>query len=374
MRLPALRVRDLGPSLIRVVSDGAPKDAMPLGLGEPTWPFPEVARRALADVPEKCPYGPNAGLDELRNAIAARYGVAFDATVITNGSQEALFSLLQAWVNPGESVLVPDPGFVAYKNLAALAGARAVPYAMNAADRFRLDADALIAALEATPDAAAVLVNHPSNPTGAGASREALKRIADACRDRDVLLVSDEVYRELHFGEQVPGLHDVTDYGCAISSVSKGFAAPGLRVGWIVGDARWLNPMRILHAFNVTAAAWPAQRAALALIQHADAVLEESRLHVRARFEVMKKAMRDHAGREIHPPDGGFYHWMPLPPSAHADPVAFCMKMRNEAKVVIVPGLAFGERGRGHARVSFGASLEQVEEGVKRLAPHLSSR
>jgi aspartate/methionine/tyrosine aminotransferase len=372
MRLAAARVRDISPSLIRVVSDGAPKDAMPLGIGEPTWPFPEIARRALADVPEKCPYGPNAGLDELREVIAKRHRVAFDGTVITNGSQEALYSLLQAWVDPGTAVLVPDPGFVAYANLVKLAGARTALYAVNAADRFRLDADALIAALDATPDASAVILNHPSNPTGAGASLEALKRVAEACRARDVLLISDEVYRELHFGTPVPSLRDASDYGCVISSVSKGFASPGLRVGWIAGDTRWLQPARILHSFNVTAAAWPAQRAALALLARADEVLETSRREIRARFDVMQAAMREFAGREILPPDGAFYHWMPLPTRAHADPIKYCLMLRDEAKVVVVPGLAFGERGRGFARASFGASLEQIREGVKRLAPHLT--
>ncbi len=372
MRLPATRVRDIGQSHIRIVSDGAPKDAIPFGLGEPTWPFPEFARNALALSEARCPYGPNAGVDELRKLIATRHRVPFEGTVVTNGSQEALYSLIQAWVNPGDTVLVPDPGFVAYRTLARLAEATPASYRLREDDRFRLSADLLIEALDANPRTSAVIINHPSNPTGAGTTLDELKKVAEACRQRDVLLVSDEVYRELHFGTMVPSLRDASEYGVVISSLSKGFAAPGLRVGWICGDPRFVAPARIVHSFNVTAAAWPAQRAAIAMLEHADSILENSRREIRVRFDALKAAMRELMDRNIDPPDGGFYHWMRLPDSAHADPMAFCLRLRDEGKVVIIPGHGFGERGRPYARLSFGASPEQIREGILRLSRFLA--
>jgi aspartate/methionine/tyrosine aminotransferase len=123
-----------------------------------------------------------------------------------------------------------------------------------------------------------------------------------------------------------------------------------------------------------TGTATPAQWAALALIEHSDTVLAEARAAVQLRWEALAAALREELGQVVTPPDGTFSHFMPLPPSAHADPLAFALKLRDEAKVVLIPGLAFGEGGRGHARLSFAATPEQLREGVRRLAPYWNSR
>ena len=306
---------------------------------------------------------------DLRKAVAAFHGAHVDEVLITTGSQGALFSLFQAWVEPGTKVLVPDPGFVAYPALARMAGAEPVAYLLTK-DRFRLDADALLRVLDATPDVSVVVLNLPSNPTGGGGSLEALRRVADACVARGALLISDEVYRDLHFGTRCPSLRDVTDRGVVTSSVSKGWGAPGLRVGWAVGDPAWLVPARTVHGYAVTGTATPAQWAALALIEHSDTVLAEARAAVGERWEALAAALREELGQVAAAPDGTFYHFMALPEAAHADPVAFCLRLRDEAKVVLIPGLAFGEGGRGHARLSFAATPGQLREGVRRLAPY----
>lgn len=366
---PASRLSLFKPSPIRAITDGTPPGAIPLGLGEPTWDLPEVARKALLRPPGPCAYVPHVGLLELRRAVAGFHGAQVEEVLITTGSQGALFSLFQAWVNPGAKVLLPDPGFVAYPALARMAGAEPVTYPLSA-DRFRLDADALIQVLDATPDAAAVILNLPSNPTGGGGSLEALQRVADACTARGVLLISDEVYRDLHFGTRAPSLRDVTDRGVVTSSVSKGWGAPGLRVGWAVGDPAWLTPTRVVHGYAVTGTATPAQWAALALLEHSDAILAEARAAVGERWEALAAALQAELGHVVEPPDGTFYHFMPLPEAAHADPLAFALKLRDEAKVVLIPGLAFGEGGRRHARLSFAATPEQLREGVRRLAKY----
>jgi aspartate/methionine/tyrosine aminotransferase len=370
---PATRLSLLKPSPIRAITDGTPPGAIPLGLGEPTWDLPEVGRQALLRASGPCGYVPHAGLTELRKAVASFHGAHSDEVLITTGSQGALFALFQAWVDPGTKVLVPDPGFVAYPALARMAGAEPVPYRLTA-DRFRLDADALLQMLEATPKVSAVVLNLPSNPTGGGGDLASLKRVADACEARGVLLISDEVYRDLHFGVRAPGLRDVSDRGVVTSSVSKGWGAPGLRVGWAVGDPAWLLQARTVHGYAVTGTATPAQWAALALIEHSDTVLAEARAAVQLRWEALAAALREELGLTAAPPDGAFYHFLPLPASAHADPVAFALKLRDEAKVVLIPGLAFGEGGRGHARLSFAATPEQLREGVRRLAPYWNAR
>lgn len=365
--LPAARVQHIKPSPIRAISEGAPADAIPFGLGEPTWDLPEPARRALAREAGPCGYGPNVGLPELRAAVAQWHRADSEHVMITSGSEGALFSLFMAWLDAGDEVLVPGPGFTAYPTLARLAGASAVPYALS--PTFELDADAFTACLVRHPAVKVAVINHPGNPTGGGASLEALRAVAEACRVRKVLLISDEVYRDLHFGARPPSLRDASDYGIVLSSVSKGWAAPGLRVGWAVGDPAWLAPARTIHAFAVTAAAAPAQRAALALLEASEEVLSAGRSEVTTRWETLAAAWESHMGTQLRQPAGAFYQWLPLPPHAGGDSLAFCMRLRDGAKVVLVPGTAFGPAGAAFVRLSFSARPEQITEGVRRMAP-----
>jgi aspartate/methionine/tyrosine aminotransferase len=374
-RPPAARISGLTVSPIRLISEGGPAEKIPLGLGEPTWPLPEPGRRALAEYSGVTGYGPQQGLPELRRSVAALYAAGPgettgpDNVIITIGCQEALFSLLLGWVDPGDKVLVPDPGFVAYPALTRLAGGEPVPYPLDAGNRFRVAAQAVIERLDA-PGLRAVVVNHPGNPTSTGASPEALRQIADACRERDVLLISDEVYRDLYFGARPPSLRDVSDWGAVVSSVSKGWGAPGLRVGWIVAGERWLAAARVMHGYATTSAAKPAQLAARALIDASETVLAEAREELYARWNALRTAWAEHLGETLEPPDGAFYAFLPLPESAWADPMAFCLQLRDETGVVLIPGIVFGEAGRRHVRLSFAAAPEQIAEGIKRLAPY----
>jgi len=226
-----------------------------------------------------------------------------------------------------------------------------VPYALSR--EFQLDAKAFVTCLEAHPKAKVAVINHPSNPTGGGASLEELRAVAWACRQRGILLISDEVYRDLYFETRPPSLRDAGSYGVVLGSMSKGWAAPGLRVGWAVGDPQWLTPARTVHAFAVTAASAPCQRAALALLEASDQVLPQGRREISIRWEALASAWQEHFGEVLTPPAGAFYHWISLPEAARQDPMAFCLKLRDEAKVVLVPGTAFGEAGCAYARLSF---------------------
>jgi aspartate/methionine/tyrosine aminotransferase len=369
---PAGRMSQLRPSPIRALSEGAPPDAVPMGLGEPGWALPEPARLALAQQWGACAYGPNAGLPALREAVAALHGATVDQVMLGCGSQGVLYALFQAWCEPGDAVLVPDPGFLAYPALARLAGAEPVGYPL-AAD-FTLDPSAFRAVLDRTPEAKLAVVNHPGNPTGAGASAQALGEVAQACAARGILLLSDEVYRELCLGERAPSLRDVSETGLVLSSVSKAWGAPGLRVGWAVGDPAWLAPARLVHAYMVTAPARPAQLAAQALLEATPAVLAEARAHLALRWEAFSEAYQAAFGASPRRGAGGFYHWQPLPAAALADPMAFCLRLRDQGGVVVVPGLAFGPGGRGHIRLSYAGDPSQIGEGVRRLAPFWSER
>lgn len=365
---PARRLAGLGVSPIRRISDGAPKDAIPLGLGEPTWELHPAAREALARTSGVLGYGPQAGLVELRSAIATRLGRVPDEVLVTIGTQEGLFDVAQAYLDPGDEALVPDPGFVGYLGVVALTGATPVPYRLAADNRFRLDAAEFARTLDAHPKARLAIVGHPGNPTGGGATAESLRAVAELCQARGVVLVSDEVYRDLHFGAPTPSLLDVSNYGFVLGSTSKGFGAPGLRVGWVLGDAEALAPLRVVHGFAVTSAALPSQRAALALFENYDGAVEHSRRELQLRYTALERAFAAELGQTISPPDGSFYHFLELPEAAWEDPFGFCLQLRDEAKVVLIPGLAFGEAGRRHGRLSFAARPEQIAEGVRRYA------
>ena len=364
---PAARLAHLKPSPIRAMSEGAKPGTVPMGLGEPGWDLPEPARQALARHRGPCPYGPNGGLPGLVDAVATFHKVPAARTMVSSGSQGALYALFQAWLEPGDAVLVPDPGFLAYPALAGLAGAEAVTYALGPG--CILDADAFKAALDRTPAAKLAVVNHPGNPTGAGATTQALTAVAEACAARGVLLLADEVYRELSLGPRVPSLLELTGTGIVLGSVSKAWGAPGLRVGWALGAPELLAPARLVHAYMVTAPARPAQEAAQALLENSPQVLLDARNHLRLRWQAFAEAFQKGFGRSPALAAGGFYHWLALPGSALEDPMAFCLRLRDEGGVAVVPGSAFGQAGRGHVRLSYAGDPAQIREGVRRLAP-----
>lgn len=353
---------------IREVARGAPERAIDLSLGEPSWPLPEVARVALTEAmarPAPCGYGPNDGLPELVGAVAEQHDTVPDQVMVTSGSQAALFALFAAHLSPGAAVLVPDPGFPGYATLTRQGGGEVVRYPLG--EHGGLDAEAFEATLEATPHARVAVLNHPGNPTGGGATTAALAQVAAACRARGVLLISDEVYRELHLGPRPPSLREVSAEGVVVSSVSKAWAAPGLRVGWALGAAELLAPAREAHRAMTTAPARPSQVAATALLRASEEVVGESWKHLVRRWSVAQTAPEP--VRATRTPAGGFYHWLPLPPWALDDPVGFCRRVRDEGLVVVVPGMAFGPAGAGHVRISCGVGLGELAAGLARLAP-----
>lgn len=365
----AARIEGLDISLIRQIAEGARPSAIPLGIGEPTWDLPEPAQRVLREWSGRAPYGAGTGLPELRKAVADYYAVSFDDVVITQGSIGGLFALLQAWVGPGDKVLLPDPGFVTYPNLVRFAQAEPAYYPLDERLGFRLNASEILSRLE-QPGVKAVVVNHPSNPTGAGCQINELRLVAEACRERGVLLISDEVYRDLYFSTRTPGLRDVSSYGVVVSSVSKGWGAPGLRVGWMVGSPELLAPARTVHSYATTSPSYVAQKAALALVKESEEIHRAARRELAERWSALASAKQSYFGSDDEPPDGSFYHFMRLPEAAINDPVGFALKIRDEADVVVIPGLAFGERGRAYVRVSFAAKPDQIVEGIRRLATY----
>lgn len=370
------RTQHLRPSAIRALAADAPVDVLDLGLGEPRWDLPAAAREALTPPEESrsCGYGPAEGLPELRSAVARHHRVEANQVMIGAGAQGVLFSLLHTYAGLGDLVAVPDPGFPGYRTLAQVAGATPVTYPL--ADDGALDLVALVEVLRRHRPAVLVL-NLPGNPTGS-ADAASLRTVLATASEHDVLVISDEVYRDLHTGpEPRPSAVDLAQDVppgpgvLTVSSVSKAWAAPGLRVGWAIGPAEVLAPARLLHQTMTTSVSRPAQLAATALLEASDTVLSASRAALRSRWEVVGSSPL--AASAVAPAQaGGFYVWAAIPRD-HLDPIdgdateAHARWLRDRHGVLTVPGTAFGSRGAGHLRIGLGSDLTDLREGLRRI-------
>ena len=367
--LPPKRLQGIEKSVIRQVFDRALPGSLNLGLGEPDLPTPDVIRQAAIRVinDEQNGYTSHAGLPALREKIANDYpylGGKPERVIVTAGSQEALYLALLSIVDEGDEVLLPNPGFVAYPTIVRMAGGSSTFYQLPAENDFDFDLDSFRRAL--TPKTKAVVCISPSNPTGRALSKTDLAGIAEALRDHDAYLISDEIYRELYYGDERPeSASEFHERTIVISGLSKSMSMTGWRLGWVAGDATVIQSMLVLHGYVTTCASAVSQKAALA------AWSEEAEA-ARAGFRKTFKARRDHLlglidtelGLRAVCPDGAFYTMVDV--SKHGTSMEVAEALLQE-RVITVPGSAFGSQSEGFLRVSFCAELEALTEGVSRI-------
>jgi len=367
--LPPKRLQGIEKSVIRQVFDRALPGSLNLGLGEPDLPTPDVIRQAAIRVinDEQNGYTSHAGLPALREKIANDYpylGGKPERVIVTAGSQEALYLALLSIVDEGDEVLLPNPGFVAYPTIVRMAGGSSTFYQLPAENDFDFDLDSFRRAL--TPKTKAVVCISPSNPTGRALSKTDLAGIAEALRDHDAYLISDEIYRELYYGDERPeSASEFHERTIVISGLSKSMSMTGWRLGWVAGDATVIQSMLVLHGYVTTCASAVSQKAALA------AWSEEAEA-ARAGFRKTFKARRDHLlglidtelGLRAVSPDGAFYTMVDV--SKHGTSMEVAEALLQE-RVITVPGSAFGSQSEGFLRVSFCADLDALTEGVSRI-------
>ena len=364
----------IAPSIIRAIAARKRPGDIDLGLGEPTLrPDPRPFEAATAWVREHgCPYTANAGDAELRARIAGYHAFpdrgAAENVCVTMGSEEALYLAIKAVIDPArDEVLIVEPCYLAYPKLCALERIRHRMVALDPADGFRPDAARVLDALR--PDTRMVILNSPNNPTGRVWPEAALRALADglAARPLPVWVLSDEVYRELYFGARAPvSIGALWPHSLIAGSLSKSNALTGLRLGWLIGDAKTIAAATKVHQLVNTAASTFSQLVAMEVFADA-ANLAAHRPHDAERRALLAGWMDEH-GLAWLPPEGAFYCMVRLPERWAADSLGAAEALLERHRVLATPGSAFGASGEGWLRLSWVAEPDALRTGIDRIA------
>lgn len=366
------------PSGIRKFFDIAAEmdDVISLGVGEPDFKTPWNIRRAGIESLERGHtwYTANSGLMQLREAacgyLKRRFTLEYDPKkelLITVGGSEAIDIAIRALVEPGDEVLVVEPSFVCYTPITELTGGVPVPIATRAEDAFRLTPEQLKAAI--TPRTKLLILPFPNNPTGAVMRRAHLEAIAGVLRGTDIMVLSDEIYAELTYGDErhisfaeIDGMKERT---ILVQGFSKSYAMTGWRLGYAAGPAPVIKQMTKIHQFSVMCAPTTSQYAAVEALRNGDADIEE----MRGQYDMRRRLLVDglnRMGLDCFSPEGAFYVF-PSIRSTGLSSSDFCMRLLEAERVAVVPGDAFGESGEGFVRISYSYSVNHLLEALKRI-------
>ncbi len=375
--LPKSGIRDF----FELVAKMKGQDVISLGVGEPDFVTPWHIREAAIYALEKGKtyYTSNLGMIELRRAIAGYVSEHFNVSykpeneiLVTVGVSEAIDLALRALCNPGDKVMYHQPCYVSYHPSVALVHAQGVAVPTFAKDNFALTAEALRAAW--VPGCKILMLNLPCNPTGGTCDRVQLEAIAAFCREKDLLVMSDEIYSELTFEgthtsiASLPGMQERTIF---LHGFSKAFAMTGWRIGYVCGPEPLIDAMMKVHQYTMLCASIIAQEAALeALLRGWDSVCKMRDQYHRRRDLVVRRF--NEIGLTCHAPRGSFYAF----PSTQAMGVSekdFAVGLLREEKVAVVPGSAFGANGFGHVRACFATSYEQLIVACDRIERYVGT-
>lgn len=353
-------------------------------LGEPDFATPEhicqAALKAMRDGHTR--YTPANGIPELRAAVsrfyARTYGIKYapEQVVISSGAKHSLHTVLASTVGPGDEVIIPTPYWVSYSDLVQMTGARYVLVPTTHENGFRMTPEQLRAAI--TPRSKLLMLNSPSNPTGTVYSRQELLALADVALDANLVVLSDEIYERLVYGDAratcLATLRpELADRTITVSGASKTYAMTGWRIGWTCGPVHVMKAMSNVQSQQTGSTCSISQYAALAALEGDQECVEKMRREFEARRDLVCKRLSALPGITCPIPGGAFYAFFNV--TAHfgrtlggrkvSDSMSFCQAALETAHVNLVPGAAFG--AEGYARLSFACSREQIQGGVDRL-------
>lgn len=361
----------------------AGRDVISLGIGDPDRPTPDFIRNrmhAAVDDPSNHRYPAYAGSTAFRQAVAdyyqRRYGVTLDPqreVMALIGSKEGIGHLAWALIDPGDVVLVPDPGYPVYRIATLFAGGQ--PYDLSLLPRNGFLPDLDVLSDEVLKRAKLLYLNYPNNPTAAVCDLAFYERVVDLAHRYNIAVASDLAYGEITFDGyeapsilQAPGAKEVAvEFG----SLSKPFNMTGWRIGYVVGNAEIIAALGIIKT-NLDSGQFTAvQQAAITALQTPDEAIAQARALYAQRQKTMLEALRQ-LGLEVSPPKGSFYLWLPTPPGYTS--AAFADAVLQQTAVVVSPGSAFGPSGEGFFRISLTVDTSRLQEAARRLAQDLQVR
>ena len=379
MRNPLSKtVVDIKPSGIRKFFDIVSEmpEAISLGVGEPDFDTPWHIRAEGIYALEKGKtfYTSNSGLLELRQEICAWYARKYDVhynprteTVMTVGGSEGIDIALRAMLDPGDEVIIPEPCYVSYLPCVQLIGGVPVTIELKNENEFRLTAQELLDAI--TDKTKVLILAYPSNPTGAIMTKEDLEPIAKICQEKDIFVISDEIYSELTYGDQthcsiasLPGMRDRT---IVINGFSKAYAMTGWRLGYALAPEPIAVQMTKIHQFAIMCAPTVRQYAAVEAIKNGDDDIDKMRTSYNQRRRFLLNAFRE-MNLPCFEPKGAFYVF-PCIKEFGITSDEFATRLIHEEELAVVPGTAFGDCGEGFLRISYAYSIDQLREAMIRM-------
>lgn len=381
-RYIASHVRDIPRSGIRDFFEivQTMQDVISLGIGEPDFVTPWHIREAAIYALEhgRTSYTSNLGLPKLRKAISTyvtqKFGVTYNPEreiLVTVGVSEAIDSALRAILNPGDEVLYHEPCYVSYNPSVTLAFGVPVPISTDAADQFSLRADALAA--KVTPKSKVLMLNFPTNPTGATQSREELVKIAELCVKHDLIVITDEIYSELTYDDAehhsiaaLPGMQERTIF---LHGFSKAFAMTGFRIGYACGPTPLIEAMMKIHQYSILCAPILSQDAAIQALQDGEPDVARMRKEYQGRRNFIVQKLNE-MGLPCHLPRGAFYVFPDIRPTGLTSR-EFSLGLLERKKVACVPGSAFGACGEGYVRCSYATGMSQIRVAMERMAEYV---
>jgi aspartate aminotransferase len=379
----ASRVRDMAPSPTIAVSDNARAlkaqgiDVIDLGGGDPDFITPAHIRQAASDAMNagETHYVASAGIPPLRKAIAAKLkqdnGIEVDPmseVIVTPGGKASLFQSMLALVEPGVEILVLEPAWVSYVPMIEIAGGTPVPVALNPDDNFRITTAKLEAAI--SPRTRGLLVNSPNNPTGRVLDRAELDAIVQVSKRHDLLVFTDEMYEKIVYDgnehisiASLPGMWERT---LTFNGLSKAYAMTGWRLGYVAGPKAFVGEIAKVHGHSVTCATSFAQYGGVAALTGPQEFIHEMVTAWDRRRRNVAAGLN--AVKGIHCPlvEGAFYAFADVRGTG-MDSLTASDRLLKEAHVAVTPGIAFGQAGEGHIRLSFATSDELLEDAVRRI-------
>lgn len=362
---PAKRTKAIELSLIRKMFEVTNPDAINLGIGEPDFDVPQNIKDAMKKSIDEneTHYTPNKGYIELREEIVKKFkkdnGINTnpDNIIVTVGASEGLFMCAQTFIDPGDEVILPDPSFLSYEACIKMAEGKIVPVDCTMENEFKLKANDVLEKI--TPKTKAIILNSPSNPTGAVMEKEDIKAIADLSMDNDFLIISDEIYEKIIYDKKHYSPAKYSDNVITLNGFSKTYAMTGLRIGYLTGNEEHIEDLLKIHQYNAACVNTTAQRGAYEALTGPQDDVKKMISEFQRRRDLIVSRLNE-MGYETVNAEGAFYVFPKIEDEDFVQKAA-------KAGVITVPGVAFGLNGKNHIRMSYANSYENIEKAMNIL-------